>query len=118
MLKNKSETGFTLIEVIIANIILMTLVLAGLGFFQYCSVAAKNAKIRLFGVNYARETMEIGYFDGLLTDTGGWVNDPLNVSTSYGDELSQANSGKREYRVRPSGSNNYLIYEVRVTWND
>jgi type II secretory pathway pseudopilin PulG len=118
--KNKIISGFTLIEVVMANVMLIVLVLAGLSFYQYCSHSIVDSKLRLMAANFARETMEMRYFDDTLTETGGvWQNDTaLPTGAAFGALLRDNHDGTRQYKVTSSPSGPYLILETKVTWNE
>ena len=68
----KHSDGFTLIETMLAIAILIIVAMGGVALLTQSQRLVNEADDNLMAINYARDTMELLYFDDNLTATGGW----------------------------------------------
>jgi len=57
------KKGFTLIEVIVAIVVIAVISLGGFEFFKYCRIFTVDTEFRLMDMNRARGAMEEVYMD-------------------------------------------------------
>jgi len=113
------KKGFSLLEAMIAMVLIAVVVLANFEFFRYSYRMINYAKLRLTAVNLARESMEELYWQADPPDTTD-EEDPILLSGEInpGDlycELRDSHGGTRKYSV--DGSNGrYKITTVTVEW--
>lgn len=117
----KNKIGSSLIEVILAMVIIAVAVVVTLDFYKHCQ---KNfilsSKLRMAAADFARETVEEMY----------WLdpsNPNLNTTTeavskalpSTGDfaELYDRYAGARTYTIAQETDANYKVVEVKVSWS-
>lgn len=101
MRKNK---GFTLIEVMIAMVVIITGAIVGFEFFRYCQEYTTNIKLNTVALNRARQIMEYNY----------WNPTPTSKTYPGIDELPADNTGK----VIIVDRGDYKTVAVTVTWNE
>ncbi|MFA5142822.1 MAG: type II secretion system protein [Candidatus Omnitrophota bacterium] len=112
------RAGVTLIELVIAVMIIAVAAIASFQFLVYCDKFVSRATDRIVAANLARETMEMFYgrdYDSLGTGSG-------SVSLPAGNILSSRHTNvKREYRINEhtdSGTGNvYKVILVTVSWD-
>lgn len=108
----KKMKGFTLVEVIIAMMIIATISFGGFGFFQYCKRFVVDSELRLTAINLARETMEKLYWNDTLEETADRVDDELPPEAFQDDY-----SGGRSHLITTDAEGKYKIIEVTVNWD-
>jgi len=109
----KTDKGFTLIEVLIAMSVIMTISVLSAGVFYNAKLFIVNAELKSMAKGFACELMETKYFEEELDLTDGWVAYPLPEDT----KIRSVNEGVREYRVTEGPDSNYLILQSRILWN-
>ena len=114
----------SLIEVIVAAMLIAIAALSALSFLVYCSRLAMRTNLRITAANFARETMEglykKDYGSSYLKETKaeGTVipkDDPLPTGSEFGSKLRDQYGGTRSYTVIDKGD--YKIVTVKVNWN-
>ena len=104
----KKTKGFTLVEVLIAIIVIAIIAVAAFEFFRYCQRFILQAELKLMAVNLAREKMEELY----------WDSDPPEPPAVPEDiMLTTSHSFERNYTIGDS-TGNYKIIDVTISWGD
>ena len=100
----RKSKGFTLIEVMIAMIVIIMGAIVGFEFFRYCKEYTTNIKLDTVALNRARQIMEYKYWD------------PTPTSKTYPgiDELPGTDRGE----VVVADRGDYKTVAVTVTWNE
>ena len=124
-MKNKNA-GMTLIEIIIAVLLITITIIGSLQFLVYCNKFAFDADTKEMASNFARETMEGLYqkdYDDLIPNTPG-IPYPATIVNGQNFDTSRLctqHSGTRTYSVSPEQQDSvtgayYKIITVDVTW--
>ena len=114
-----TKTGFSLIEAIMAIILIAIAVVGSLSYMAYCNRLTLQANARIVAANFARETMEGLYkkdYPGLGVTTGDGLSDPLPGATAFGGAfLSRYPTATRKYTITDMGG--YKLIIAKVTWD-
>ncbi len=130
----KTKAGFSLIEAVIAVVLIAIAAVTALSFIVYCNCFALQADARITAANFARETME-----GLYKRDYGDINltapvypitgtDPLPAGTAFGSgflarHTTATRTPTRTYTVAENTDYkatpvvNYKLITVTVKWN-
>lgn len=109
----KNKKGLSLVEIIIAMVVIATISVATFEYFWHCRRFILNTDLRLMAVGFARETIEELYWDDDLTETPGPVDDPLPAGVLG----NPPHNGYRNYTVDNNSTNDYQIITITVGWN-
>jgi len=102
----KNAKGFTLIETIVAMVLIAVIVVAGFEFFRYSQRFTIDAELQLKAVNFARRAMEELY----------WSPVPGEVTpTALPGEILP--DGSMTHSVGPDSTDNYEIITTTVSWD-
>lgn len=115
----RKKSGVTLIEVIIAMVVIAIIAVGAFSFFEHCQRFIVDSQLRLIAVNFVRETMEERYWELNPAETPDWAADtPLPTGTGFGSLLRDNYGGTRHYRVSADTGTgtSYRVIETRVTW--
>jgi len=111
----KKTKGFTLIEILIAMVIIAITSIVTLEFYVFCQ---KNfivkPQLRLMAVNFSRDSMEDYYFNSSLT-AGASTPALPSTNTNIGDPLLDNYGGTETITI--TNKTNYKIIETLITWN-
>lgn len=109
MKRADNKKGITLIETMVAIVVIAIAAVASLQFYAFCQRSfITNAVLNSMAANFARETMEDYYFSD--------YNDPdLNVGTNTVTLPTMGNhGGTRNYTV--TNKTGYKLIETSVDW--
>ncbi|MEI6863382.1 MAG: prepilin-type N-terminal cleavage/methylation domain-containing protein [Candidatus Omnitrophota bacterium] len=118
-----NNAGMTLVEIIVAVLLITITTVGSLQFLIYCNKFAFGADTKIMASNFARETMEGLYRESYdLLIPGSY---PATVVTGQGFDTSSLCTqygGTRTYSISPvlhdSVTNtDYKTITVTVTWN-
>ena len=104
------KMGMTLVEVLIAMVIIAIVAVCGSTYFAFCKRSIISSQSRLMEVNFARDTMERLYTSTTLVP-GSNYNDALPAG-----DLRDRDGGTRTYTVAAQ-SGNYEVLTVTVNSN-
>jgi len=107
----KRKKGFTLIEAMVAMVLIAVVVVANFEFFRYSYRLINYAELRIKASNLARETMEELYWNPDLADTNG---DSMDYNFEESDQFRVDHSGARIHSV--NDTNDYKVITVTVKW--
>ncbi|MCX5667779.1 MAG: prepilin-type N-terminal cleavage/methylation domain-containing protein [Candidatus Omnitrophica bacterium] len=114
-----TKAGFSLIEVIIAIILIAIAAIGALSYIVYCNHLTLQVSARIVAANFARETMEGLYkkdYPGLNVTAGDGLSDPLPGATAFGGAfLSRYSTATRKYTITDMGG--YKLIIAKVTWD-
>ena len=102
--------GFTIIETIIALIIIVIIAVGAFEFLQYCQRFLIDSDLRLMAVNLARETMEEQYWNLDLADITD--SDPLPDGV-----LKDKHGGERNYSIADDPTGTYKTIKITIDWD-
>ena len=106
----RKDRGMTLIETLIAIVLIAIVAISGSAYFAFCKRSIINSQSRLMEVNFARDTMERLYMQPSLAP-GNNCPDSLNAG-----DFKDSYGGTRSYNVSaPSGG--YQVITVTVNSN-
>ncbi|MFC1576648.1 prepilin-type N-terminal cleavage/methylation domain-containing protein [Candidatus Omnitrophota bacterium] len=111
----KKTKGFTIIEALIAIIIIAAVSAVAFEFFFYCRSFVLDSNWYYRALNHARETMEESYFDSTLTPTVNPTNVPL-PATAATDEFTDKFPGATRTIHVQGDRTDYQKIIVSVRW--
>jgi len=115
------KAGFSLIEAILAIILIVITAVGAFSYMVYCSRLTLQADTRIVAANFARETVEDlykrNYSDPRLNETtGDGLSDPLPSAPVFGGAFrSRHPTATRKYTIDDMGD--YKLITVKVTWD-
>jgi len=112
----KKSKGFTLVEIMVAIIILATILFVSLGFFPQCVRLAGIPERRSMAVNLAREAMEDRCW--VVSFDTNQVNLPLPTDNAGAELLNRNGRRRLELNEASTPNNFYRVANVTVTWNE
>lgn len=113
-----SRRGFTLVELIVAMMLISIIIVVGLQFLVYCQRFIIKSGTKLVAANFARETMEELYQDDYYSaslDVGA-ESKPLPTGVEFASNLADQYGGSRECTVTEDAD--YKVITVTVEWDE
>lgn len=136
---DKNRKGFTLVEIMVAMVLIVIIVTVGFEAYRYAKIFVRDSKLRLMAVNFAQETMEKLYFAGNLAEQVEPRPDPFFPDSEGLEDLEapdrpkfklllDTHHGARNYTVKSNISelnksgveavtDEYMIIETNVHWD-
>ncbi|OGX01435.1 MAG: hypothetical protein A3I73_02095 [Omnitrophica bacterium RIFCSPLOWO2_02_FULL_45_16] len=108
-----AKKGITLIETMVAIVVIAIVAVVSLQFYVFCQRSfITNAVSNSMAANFARETMEDYYFSD-YNDAALAVG--TYTATLPASPLANQHGGTRSYTVT-NATNDYKLIETKVTW--
>jgi prepilin-type N-terminal cleavage/methylation domain len=112
----KKNKGFSIVEVIVAMIIMSITVISSFEFYRFCMKNfIMDARYHMMGSDFARGAMEQKYFLNTKDfDALGSTGLPVSVALPIGSELKDTRSGTMSYTI--TQETGYKTIETKVIW--
>jgi len=113
----KKSRGFTLVEIIVAMMIIAISAIATLEFYRFCLKRFVGvSRLSLEATDFGRDNMEGLYFINSANLNDGTVAEPLpnSIPGVFPNELKDNYGGVRQYTITSKTA--YKVIETKVDW--